>query len=425
MTPPRPEREAQTPRNMARKKNPHPTKRVCSTYSNNSGEPIDSSAAKRRRVEGGKTTTVIPAENDSSNILERIKQFAREFELKVFHDLRKEYKDAIKSNMLDQNGWYRGCRMITGNRYELKVLGDFVRERFDSFPEQLVHYAQCQAKKDERVQQMMSCASFTFSEWSMIVSDDCNAQSIHIDVPETNVQFGLILTDYDCPGTRVVLDENLGPYSLEQLFACWSDAPDALKNCIASQPQIKTRILKILNAYGPLLRPRQELERKMVGAETLAASSLKCGDVICTSGGIPHAGPACSHFRAVMFAAASPSSKQLYNVDDQYFAHSAVLMVIQAVWDTMDDDKTPVKAWLLRRLSNAVHDYDSRLVEHHCYVSTLLKDFMHQVAVEAFKNRTALDKQVEAIIAKFLDDHGSKSERELFQYRPPGLYDDE
>jgi hypothetical protein len=50
---------------------------------------------------------------------------------------------------------------------------------------------------------------------------------------------------------------------------------------------------------------------------------------------------------------------------------------------------------------------------------------MHQVAVEAFKNRTALDKQVEAIIAKFLDDHGSKSERELFQYRPPGLYDDE
>jgi hypothetical protein len=366
---------------------------------------------------------VIPAEDDSSNILGRIKQFAQEFELKVFPDLRKEYNDAIESNKLDQNGWYRGCRMITGNRYESKVLGDFMKERFDSFPQQLVDYAQCQAKKDKRVEKMMACASFTFSEWSMIVSDDCDAQSIHIDVPETNVQFGLILTDNDSPGTRVVLDENVGPYSVEQLFACWSDAPKALKNCIASQPQIKTRVLQILNAYGPLLRPRQELERIMVGVETLVPTSLKCGDVICTSGGIPHAGPACSHFRAVMFAAASPSSQQLYNVDDQYFAHSAVLMVIQAVWDTINDDKTPVKTWLLRRLSDAVRDYDSRLVGNHYYVSAFLTDFMHQVAVEASKNIADPERQVEAIIAKFLDEHGSKSERELFQYRPPGVND--
>jgi hypothetical protein len=50
---------------------------------------------------------VIPPENDSSNILERIKQFAQEFETKVFPDLGKEFSGRSTKTRLRVTSWIR------------------------------------------------------------------------------------------------------------------------------------------------------------------------------------------------------------------------------------------------------------------------------------------------------------------------------
>ena len=60
--------------------------------------------------------------------------------------------------------------------------------------------------------------------------------------------------------------------------------------------------------------------------------------MICTSGGIPHKGPTCSDFCAVVFGGVSLFSDKLYNVDNQYLAHLAMLFVIKALWDTRSTD---------------------------------------------------------------------------------------
>jgi len=346
----------------------------------------------------------------------------------TFAELKKEYETAFRNKQMDLNGWYRGCRLITGSRYEIKVLGDFMRQKFPSLGEELVAHAESQARKDDRVQQMISIAgrdSFRFSEWSMIVSDGCEAQSIHIDVPENNMQFGLILCD-GTPGTRVLLKENLGPYTVEDLFATasWSDAPTQLRELVSQDERIKKAVVRILDAYGPLLRPRDELEQNMAGAETCCdgdRNELRCGDLICTSGGIPHAGPACSKFRAVMFAAASPTKQDLYNVDDQYFSHSAMLFMIQAIWDGTSDEKdnnNVSREWMLRKLAKSVLDYDDALIINHDYVSVIFTKFMRQVAELPSTSGSVFART----IASFLKEHGSKTEGELFQYKPPKVY---
>ena len=104
----------------------------------------------------------------------------------------------------------------------------------------------------------------------------------------------------------------------------WKDAPSVLKECILKDAQVKDRMQDLLHAYGPLLIPKEELEATLVGGDkplvkataepSTKGSGLKCGALICTAGGIPHAGPASKDFRVVMVfaaAAASPDKESL------------------------------------------------------------------------------------------------------------------
>ena len=192
---------------------------------------------------------------------------------------------------------------------------------------------------------------------------------------------------------------------------------------------------KILDVFGPMLQRSHVLKAHMAGAEvlkprndddeslsmaqgpseSLKTSTLQCGDLICTSGGVPHAGPACDHLRMVMFGAASPTPQGLYDVDDQFFAHSTILFLIQAVWDFVDRE---CKAFLLRRLALVAQDYDRSIVEKHESTSGLLSDFMHVILDLVEEGNT---EEEESIVQDFLQRHGSKTQAELFEYCPPGL----
>lgn len=388
---------------MGRTKNSRPTKRSRS----------DNDWKQQRRERGDDTTVVIPA--DASNkTLQFMTELATRFEsTTLLQDMHQEYtpKASEESKEVDSNGWYQGFRIITGKRYEIKVLGQFMVATFGQAPlQELVGYATAQAKLDESVKEMQK-----FSEWSLIVSlPNCEAQSIHIDVPANNVQFGLVFQQ-GVPGTLVLQKENHGPYSVSELLKLWADAPTSLQESLQSDAVIEGRVLKILSAYGPLLNPRQDLESNMVGAESLTTpNELYCGDLICTSGGVPHAGPAClDRVRVVMFASASASARDLYNVDDQYFAHSALLFILQVVWDSVDDAS---KSWLLLKLAVVVEEYDTQLIANHGYVSALMTDFMNQ---SVGKKEGALGR----IVSDFIKQHGAKQERDIFEYRPPGVFE--
>eukprot|EP00339_Tiarina_fusa_P024907 CAMPEP_0117012286 /NCGR_PEP_ID=MMETSP0472-20121206/10376_1 /TAXON_ID=693140 ORGANISM="Tiarina fusus, Strain LIS" /NCGR_SAMPLE_ID=MMETSP0472 /ASSEMBLY_ACC=CAM_ASM_000603 /LENGTH=152 /DNA_ID=CAMNT_0004715323 /DNA_START=56 /DNA_END=510 /DNA_ORIENTATION=- len=90
-----------------------------------------SSVVKRRRLEHCNTTSIIPADRDS-DIPKRIQSFVTRFETNVLKTMRQEYEKADSKDETDFNGWYRGVRLITGERYEVKVLGERTLSRFSS-----------------------------------------------------------------------------------------------------------------------------------------------------------------------------------------------------------------------------------------------------------------------------------------------------
>ena len=400
----------------------------------------------RRRSQGLSTTAVIPAVRNHP-VLPEMERLVSVFEREILPDLHSMYSKALENDRIDDNGWYRGVRKITGGRYEIKVLGDYFTTElpgFDSLPWLMVEYAETQAKKDEKVQAMMRVpgGQLTFADWSIIVSQPCEEQTIHTDVPLNNVQFGLILNDSTAdlvtPGTKVVVREDFGPHSVEELLSgIWLDAPKSLKECLTGKQ--KEWVNKILDVFGPMLQRIQILKAHMAGAEALKeaydddddeslsmvhepspgikASTLQCGDLICTSGGVPHAGPACDHLRIVMFGAASPTPHGLYDVDDQFFAHSTILFLIQAVWDFVNIES---KEFLLRRLALVAKDYDRSIVVKHESTSAVLTDFMH-VILDISEEGNAEEGEEDLIIQDFLRRHGSKTQAELFEYCPPGM----
>lgn len=377
----------------------------------------------KRRSFGMPTTAIIPATSDHL-VLSRMQRLVAIFEKEFWCEMVEMHQRAVRLDETDDNGWYRGVRRITGERWEIKVSGEFLGSLpgLEGLPNDMVTYAEKQAKRDERVQAMMDFsqnldAGLAFSEWSLIVSQDCQAQTTHTDVPAHNVQFGLVLNAgdgiNDTPGTLVVELEDFGPHTVEDLIAGpWIDAPHNLKECLRDINCDWTS--QILDVFGPMLHPRNILDVNMTAAENFSvvdskkARKLQCGDLIVTSGGVAHAGPACRNFRMLMFGAASPTPEKLYDVDDQFFAHSTMLYVMQGVWDYVDGES---KSWLLLRLAQTALEYDASIADRHESQSPLLTDFMNAVSGLGCVN----EQEVVDVVQDFLKQHGAKLQRELFQ----------
>ena len=157
----------------------------------------------------------------------------------------------------------------------------------------------------------------------------------------------------------------------------------------------------------------------MVPAHELTPSKrLHCGDLISTKGGIPHFGPACNKFRMVMFGAVSSSTDHLYNVDDQYFAHTAILFIIQIVWDVANLES---RSFLLHKLADIVCQYDPTVINNHQYLSNEFCIFMNTIAKKA-RHHTTNVRAVDLAVQRFLHTHEKTMESTLFQYRPPRVW---
>jgi hypothetical protein len=401
---------------MGRKKNIPKRNRIIISEESSSSSSYRPDAKRQRFLDDDQKTTNILLASPNDPILKKIPLFVQAFQDSL-ERLKSQYERAKLQAKIDCNGWYRGYRKITGSRFEVKILSDLIENEFSHViqTQELVAYAHRQALLDKRVQSLPETR--VFSEWSIIVSEDCDAQPIHIDVPQNNYQFGLILSGKTNAKGTIVLKKNIGPNTTQELLNnVWTDAPESLKDVLLSNQTVNGRMQRLLNAYGPLLWPREILQTEMAGAESLASTkTLQCGDLICTTGGIPHAGPACDNFRMVMFAAVSPNRSSLYNVDGQYFAHTAILYAIQVLWDTVTDTRES-QIYLFQKLAQTVKDYESGPIAHHQYFSPDFTMFMNEMSHLSTESS-------EELIQDFLQKVQSKSERELFQYRPSNVWE--
>lgn len=376
---------------MGRTKNPKPTKRP----------RIIVDWHSTRRAEGKGTTEVIEAPSDDP-VVAKIREFEELMRTEVFQEIKSLYEKEGNFN------WYQGIRLINGGRYEVRLLGEFMQSRFGSLTKELLAYAIRQARRDERVTD-----AWIFTEWTLIISDFCEAQTVHVDVGSTNVQFGLVFQD-GIPGTKVVSQENLGPYTVEGILELkrWQSAPASVKKALKER---EPYVLKLLDAYGPLLRDRKVLQQHMKGAEEVTKNSKLCaGDLMCTSGGIPHAGPSCDRFRMVLFGSASPVREAAYDLDEQYFALSIILFMTRALWDHCDAEG---RIWMLMRIPPVLQEYsDTPLVANHDF--SVNEDLFHWMRRVERSAALGVNPGFSSSARSFVVTNQNVSSKDLFPFEP-------
>ena len=151
---------------------------------------------------------------------------------------------------------------------------------------------------------------------------------------------------------------------------------------------------------------------------------LLCGDVICTSGGVPHYGPSLNSFCAVLFGAASPIEKKFYQVDNQYYSLPAYLFVIQCAWD--DADKIS-KRWLLFQLIKMVSNHGGRscfTIDSIQFVSGVIMEFIHQAIKNGIVEEGMMlseDKLI-YLVDKFLSKYSTAPMADIFHHNLMNIY---
>lgn len=125
-----------------------------------------------------------------------------------------------------------------------------------------------------------------------------------MDLPEDQIQFGLVLSD-GVEGTKVfIMPDAPALRTGEVLAAVWE---------VQSQPfleQLTTNatVAALLANYGEALLPYEVLQAGLASEKAMTAGSL-----VATVGGTVHCGPASAEDRIVMFWSAAPANEEPYN----------------------------------------------------------------------------------------------------------------
>ena len=243
----------------------------------------------------------------------------------------------------------------------------------------LLQYAESQARRDPRV-----CTSphydYKFSNFSLIVSyGSVPAQAPHLDLVGPNFQFILVLTD-GSPSTNVYdLQEEDRIRLVKDLRQVWNKErlenhdgemfPSNLVQVMQDSPDI----VDFLADYGDVLH-----SNAFIKAVEKRQDSLPAGTVLSLPGGVMHAGPASSCYRAVLFFSAVPMTKTgpltlEYNPDTQFGNVLLTGFLTQIVWRAVGITVKD-RLYLLRRLAMFIRQADIRTGwERHFYDSPNLK----------------------------------------------------
>jgi hypothetical protein len=134
----------------------------------------------------------------------------------------------------------------------------------------------------------------------------------HVDVLPPNFQFGLIVTD-DTPATRVNGSNHPVVRTLDDLVNFLQITPDSSKipAVMAQCPDL----VELLQNFGICFSTMNPSDYCV----TSELDHLKNGTVMSLPGGQLHAGPGYTGFHAVLFWTAHGKSKDVYDINVQYF----------------------------------------------------------------------------------------------------------
>ena len=191
----------------------------------------------------------------------------------------------------------------------------------------LLDYARAQARRDPR----LAGARVRFGNFSLIVTfGPVEAQAEHIDLLRPGFQFGLMVTD-NCPGTSF---STTPPRisTVEDLAREWARKPgvsDELFELLREDPVAGG----LIRDFGDVLHMAQK--------ELKHVPNLRRGSLCSLPGGVKHAGPAWSDFRAVMFFSAHPEDTEEerdYHPDEQYTASTLCAHLVCLLWQKATED---------------------------------------------------------------------------------------
>lgn len=268
-----------------------------------------------------------------------------------------------------------GIRMIQGGRFEIYLdapgkstkafdwMAKNIRNKhskIDNLRSRILNFCKTQARIDPRV----GSGEYVFDNFSLLVSfDPVEAQWPHLDMIEPNFQFGLMITA-ESPGTIVFEPVNRIATMDDARNFLWNDLPHPLGE------RMQSRAHKILNEYGNVL---------CRNLRCFYPGILQQGTICSMPGGVIHAGPACNHFRAVLFFSACPKGHQVpYHADIQFFAPTMCTAMVAALGESFwSESSHEDRCYLFRKVADASRAYPA--LEKH-----LLDEIVEHRTLKAF-----------------------------------------
>lgn len=190
----------------------------------------------------------------------------------------------------------------------------------------IIAYADRQASKALKASGEDSTA-YSFGNYGLIVSyGDVHAQDAHIDISApTHYQFGVMCCD-DAHGTSEFgpIEPVLARKAL--LSTVWQDMPDGLAEKLSAGAEERC----LLDSWGGLLSSLKQVN------EDTEANKLPIGTLLSLPGGVAHAGPTSTGFRAVLFFTGTPIREQPYNINIQFSRTTLIGTLLMWSWTRLN-----------------------------------------------------------------------------------------
>jgi len=370
---------------------------------------------------------VLPSENDSEvvDILHKINRMLQE------RRVQSDLQDWIKQG----NNTDNSARHIQGGRIEIFLAAqDKTSTFFDMVlatrlppgsKHRILNYARQQALRDPRLTENANpttgrdsndarkSSNYVFGNFSIIVClEACHAQSPHIDLTQPNYQFGLIVSD-GAEGTLFFEPES-HIQNVDALAEHWQaidSAGEKMPKRLMEVMRKEESIAMLLDSFGDTLLPERYVLQNMKNRNNLPTGSL-----LSLPGGVLHAGPASSEFRAVLFFSGWPTGSDIapYDPDIQYMGTLLVGHLTSLLWHK-EEMGFPERHYLLQRLAEYTEHSTVRGLWGH-FRSGELANFVGNIEEKGYQGVLSREAYIEKVAAEMTIRDGDPITEEVFYF---------
>lgn len=274
--------------------------------------------------------------------------------------------------LLDRLDARHGVRPILGHRYEVFVatrgrsstgFRRIVKQMLAKYPignakdtktrQRVQHY--CKEILDYcRAQVRRADLHLVLDNFSLLINyGPCRQQAPHLDLVAAQGdlrpwQFGMALGKGAAP--TLVYRARAPQRAADLIELGWSDLPASVAEALDGECG------DLLRNYGALLDTNVQREAP--------PAPLVTGTVLALAGGVIHAGPASSDFRAWFFFAGHAQGEPAYNPEHQYFAATLWACLVERIWPRLRVDDRRYVLQKLVSLVGAAHEWVPEVHAH-------------------------------------------------------------